>query len=365
MLRASVFLFLLLSVSASSWAELHPCSQVKHGDVVLFYPTESREVDRDGEKYLEIPIHAHVFQPRVASVRRRIFVRFISQVFGLTPNEMRGPIFENRSSLFTADNESGRNLTIRIADRYYRLRPTEGNGHSFTTLEIPAKDFDETSSQITFALKKANERACGATGTVFKVAPQGVTVVSDIDDTIKISNVRDRKELIRNTLVRPFMAIPGMSDWYKQFGSAVNFHYLSSSPWQLFSQLNSFLSQFSFPLGAFDLKFFRLWDRSLSNLLGLQKGYKLERLRDLIKRYPGRQYILIGDSGEQDPKIYGQIAREFPGKIKKIFIREVEPAGTGEDQEKRLERYLEAFEDVPSDKWQVFRNACDAFLNSP
>ncbi len=68
MLRASVFLFLLLSVSASSWAELHPCSQVKHGDVVLFYPTESREVDRDGEKYLEIPIHAHVFQPRVASV---------------------------------------------------------------------------------------------------------------------------------------------------------------------------------------------------------------------------------------------------------------------------------------------------------
>ena len=39
--------------------------------------------------------------------------------------------------------------------------------------------------------------------------------------------------------------------------------------------------------------------------------------------YPNRQFILIGDSGEHDPEIYGWAAGTFPNQVKEIYIRNV------------------------------------------
>lgn len=36
-------------------------------------------------------------------------------------------------------------------------------------------------------------------------------------------------------------------------------------------------------------------------------------------------FILIGDSGQNDPEIYLQVIRDFPGRVKMIYIRDVDP----------------------------------------
>jgi phosphatidate phosphatase APP1 len=65
------------------------------------------------------------------------------------------------------------------------------------------------------------------TGRVHLVGPEGWSVVSDIDDTIKASNVLNKSELLKNTLLREFQAVPGMAKAYQVWereGAA--FHYL-------------------------------------------------------------------------------------------------------------------------------------------
>ena len=87
-------------------------------------------------------------------------------------------------------------------------------------------------------------------GLVMLLEPEGKSVVSDIDDTIKVSEIPAGKAIVlRNTFLRPYVAAEGMRDRYLGLGD-VSFHYVSGSPWQLFGLLHKFLiEQDGFPMG--------------------------------------------------------------------------------------------------------------------
>ena len=36
-------------------------------------------------------------------------------------------------------------------------------------------------------------------------------------------------------------------------------------------------------------------------------------------------FILIGDSGQHDAEIYLQVIKDFPGRVKMVYIRDVDP----------------------------------------
>ncbi len=182
------------------------------------------------------------------------------------------------------------------------------------------------------------------------VKPQGISVISDIDDTIKDSHVLDKKELLANTFLRPFRAIPGMVDTYQRWRQAgAVFHYVSSSPWQLYPDLSAFMQEQGFPEGSFHLKMFRLQDGGLQALLASATSSKPPIIDKLLQTYPGRRFILVGDSGEQDPEIYGDIARQYPGQIQRIFIRQV----SKQDDDTRFQQ---AFQGLSRNIWTLFRN---------
>ena len=52
---------------------------------------------------------------------------------------------------------------------------------------------------------------------------------------------------------------------------------------------------------------------------------KLTQIREILTTYPTLPFILVGDSGQKDPEIYGTLVREFPGRILAIYIRNVSP----------------------------------------
>lgn len=58
--------------------------------------------------------------------------------------------------------------------------------------------------------------------------------------------------------------------------------------------------------------------------------------------------MLVGDSGERDPEIYGNLARLYPKRVRRIFIRAVK----GEKPDDQ--RFHTAFRDIPREKWLVF-----------
>ena len=46
-------------------------------------------------------------------------------------------------------------------------------------------------------------------------------------------------------------------------------------------------------------------------------------IRRLLRTYKDLPFVLIGDSGEEDPEIYLQAVREHPGRVKAVYIRDV------------------------------------------
>ena len=136
---------------------------------------------------------------------------------------------------------------------------------------------------------------------------------------------------------------------YRQWADAgLAFHYVSSSPWQLYEPLASFLSDTGFPEGSLDLRLFRIKDRTALNLGADSLTTKPPVIEQLLQAYPERRFILVGDSGERDPEVYALIARKYPAQILRIFIRDV----TGEPAD--AARYTECFRDLPADLWQLF-----------
>jgi len=196
-----------------------------------------------------------------------------------------------------------------------------------TLSDNDAQQLMDSAGWITYTAVSENNRIFS--GKIQLIEAKGVSIISDIDDTIKITEVYNgRKTMLINTFNRPWEAAPGMSAFYRKLNkSDTRFHYLSGSPWQLFPVLDEFLGGNSFPSGSFHMKEFRanpaspeFWDFiASSSTQELKKGV----IKDIMTSYPNRQFILIGDSGEHDPEIYGWAAGTYPDQVREIYIRNV------------------------------------------
>src|SRR5258706_32177 len=109
-------------------------------------------------------------------------------------------------------------------------------------------------------------------------------------DCIKITEVRDRNDMLRNTFLEPFKPVPGMSQVYRAWAerTQAQFDYVSASPWQLFLPLSEFVRSNGFPAGTFYLKNFRLKDKSFRSLFQDPEKYKPAVIEPLLKQFPNR-----------------------------------------------------------------------------
>ena len=195
--------------------------------------------------------------------------------------------------------------------------------------------------------------AVTATGRIHLVEETGTSVISDIDDTVKVTNVADRRELLRNTLVREFMAVEGMPEVYRRWHDAgAAFHYVSSSPWQLSDCLCRFLGAAGLPAGSMHLKLFRLKDSTPLGRLPSRKRSKRRTIEQIMDDFPARRFVLVGDSGERDPEVYAAIARRRPEQVAGVVIREVPSKAS---RAKVRERLVKLARRLPADSFTVFQ----------
>jgi phosphatidate phosphatase APP1 len=99
------------------------------------------------------------------------------------------------------------------------------------------------------------------------------------------------------------------------------------------------------------MKYFRLKDSSVWELFGSQEKYKVAIIEQILTDFPERRFVLIGDSGGQDPEIFASLARKHPEQVTRVFIRD-----TAEERAD-AERFKTAFADLPEKCCRVFRNA--------
>jgi phosphatidate phosphatase APP1 len=176
----------------------------------------------------------------------------------------------------------------------------------------------------------ANEKL-SAVEPVEIIGDDGVSVISDIDDTIKKSSISmGAREIFRNTFIRDLkdLTIPGVKEWYGELHRmGVRFHYCSNSPWQLFPVIATFFRLAGLPPGSLHLKQYSGMLQGIFEPVAERKKGTLEKI---LRDFPRRRFILVGDSGEADLEVYTDLAVANPGRILAIFIRDVTtPEQTG------------------------------------
>ncbi|MES1244192.1 MAG: phosphatase domain-containing protein [Acidobacteriota bacterium] len=166
-------------------------------------------------------------------------------------------------------------------------------------------------------------------------------VISDIDDTVVETGVTKRLAMARTVFLgnaRTRLPFKGVAAFYQalvegvQEGGPNPIFFVSGSPWNLYDLLIEFMELQGIPRGPLLLKDFGLDPRKL--LKTGTREHKLGCIRPILDLYPNLPFILIGDSGEKDPEIYREVVREYPGRIRAIYIRQI---GEGRRSEEVLE----------------------------
>jgi phosphatidate phosphatase APP1 len=332
----------IMLITGGLWAWHHfAAAPVKPDEQIVLLPALGHETTNGWE----ITIRGFVYEQESRPGVRLVLRKYLGLDDDTWSDEQRR-IFRERTRPFLIDAESRKTVRVRIGDVEQTLDPTDGDGAFSGTLLLPSAADHGKPLTVEAVLPVGDPRRFSA--PVRLVSQHGLTVVSDIDDTIKITNVPDHHELLLNTFARPFLAVTNMAKVYQSWRSkdAAEFHYLSSGPWQLYPALEGFLRTNGFPEGAVILRAIRIREELFGS--GASEEYKLSELRRLLAQFPQRDFVLVGDSGEKDPEIYGAIFREHPARIRRIFIRDVTGDAT------TSARYGAAFENVPPDRWRLF-----------
>jgi phosphatidate phosphatase APP1 len=154
-------------------------------------------------------------------------------------------------------------------------------------------------------------------------------LVSDIDDTVISTSLPRPLIAAWNTFVRQETArhlVPGMAPMFR---TLINEHpgaptfYLSTGAWNTAPTLTRFLKRHGYPAGPMLMTD---WGPTNTGWFRSGQEHKTEALHRLAREFPKIRWVLIGDDGQHDPKIYGDFARDRPDVVEAIGIRELSPA---------------------------------------
>lgn len=328
---------------------------------LVFGPTVAWASTVDGDTRWLIRVQGRVFKPAEASRKRQLAIDALAIK---VPANRRDPLYRARAAYFVSDSESNVRVAIAIGDAVRTLPPSDSAGCFSADIELSTDEATRLArdGRITFEALPGPHRPAHVTGTAVRVAPEGVIVVTDVDDTIKHTDIPHPAEARANTFVRPFEPVPDMPELYRSWqatgGERVHFHVVSAGPWQFHSPLQRFTVDAGFPAFTWNMRCvdvtnpFVLVEETLMADPARLSRFKVETIRALMLRWPQRRFVLVGDSGERDPEAYAQVVAEFGDRVDAVYIRNVSGEGTG------AQRYVDLFEPLSAmGRLQVFERA--------
>ena len=155
---------------------------------------------------------------------------------------------------------------------------------------------------------------------------KGISVISDIDDTIIHSNATSLLNGFRS-VINGYQIVNNMDTLYSDLSKlGCNFHYITSSPDILFSMFYPLIRPKSvykrFPFGTYHSISTHKHVLSSSHRI----AHKVHHILQIITDFPNKDLILIGDNGQHDIQIYTQILQilgKDKHRVKAIYIRNI------------------------------------------
>ena len=208
-----------------------------------------------------------------------------------------------------------------------------------------------TTSEIQRLNVYANNSLLG-NATAYLVPPTGLTVISDIDDILRVTKIYQPSEGLLNSFARPFTQWDNMPDIYANWSASIpnfHFHYLTTTPEQVTRNYMDFIYK-TYPGGSFDTRPLNFSD--VSATLSIRK-FLLEKI---FQTFPQRKFVLVADTSNPDVmKDYPAMVTEFPNQVQCIFLRNTSATDDGDKFPydtsgfKNLNQQMYMFFKVPDD----------------
>jgi len=230
---------------------------------------------------------------------------------------------------FDSDEVPGARVLVHYGDASAEV-VADHEGYFRATLPGPGTPDSDPQWRIA-TTELISPAGLGGTGRVL-VPPANARfgVVSDLDDTVLQTGVRRVLHMLSATFfenARTRLPFPGVAAFYHALrverpGLPPNpIFYVSSSPWNLHDFLLEFLQVRGIPVGPLML---RDWGTERDSLLPPgHHEHKSASIERVFATYSALAFLLIGDSGQQDPEIYRDIVERHPGRVLAIYIRDV------------------------------------------
>lgn len=270
---------------------------------------------------------------------------------GLTPQTATDSRWRNFRSMvrrFNSREVAGADLVAELPDGSQHLVTTDDEG--YFTLIIEPRSLPAPVAYLWYPVTvrvarlpapfRGPRAAVRASAHVLVPPPDAeFGVISDLDDTVFETVATNILKMLARTLFSnahsklPFV---GVADFYRRLqrgrsGRPDNpFFYVSSSPWNLYDVLDDFLGIHKIPPGPLLLRDLSIsWPKTppqpgATGSAAIHFAHKLHEIDDLLATYAPLPFVLLGDSGQQDAGIYREVVRRYPGRIRAIYIRDVQ-----------------------------------------
>ncbi len=250
--------------------------------------------------------------------------------------------FKNAYKRFDSDEIPYAKLTCRFHGQQEEISANdEGFFEHWLELKKPLEidhDFIQTVELELVALKRHQAETRFSASIMVPSEKAKFGIVSDLDDTVLQTGAGSvigmmKKVLFGNAYTR--LPFEGVADFYTALHRNMNpIFYVSSSPWNLYDVLIEFFDIQNIPMGPLIL---RDWGISASEFIPRDhKKHKLEVITAIFNTYSSLPFILIGDSGQEDPEIYADLVKQYPGRILAIYIRDVSENAKRDEQIQNL-----------------------------
>ncbi|CAG8731482.1 4488_t:CDS:2, partial [Racocetra persica] len=290
-----------------------------------------RTENEQGKELWKVRVRGWAYISKTQSRKQKLMMGVARRVAGVNNDEEKSKTLEDRVSMFLAKNLRNQDYIVQIdglahpshmeldrdpdvngitppTDESYSTKITSGTGHFSGEIEILVETVDQWIANAkednparwlklsafpvsTFPVSERDIYADKFHGFANLIGVHGISIISDIDDTIKHTDITSGpRAALSSTFLYDQQEVSGMANVYQEW---------------------------NFPPGSAHLK---LYD--LKNLMDSGSS-KRQYIRNIIKDFPQRKFILIGDSGESDMEIYSDMAEEFPEQILYVFIRDV------------------------------------------
>lgn len=222
----------------------------------------------------------------------------------------------------------------------------EGDFDGFVQIKDDGLEAGNSTSHIQ-RLNTYTEGDVNGNATAYLVPSRGLSIISDIDDILRVTEIYQPKQGLLNSFARPFVPWKNMPDIYANWSRSIpdfHFHYLTTTPEQVTRNYMDFIYK-TYPGGSFDTRPLNFSD--VSATLSIRK-FLLEKI---FATFPERKFVLVADTSNSDVmNDYPLMLQEHPSQVQCIFLRNTSATDSGD----KFPYDTKGFKDLDANKYMFF-----------